>query len=566
MQSSISFSSLKKLGNGTFRLAWFGNIIRGTTSDGVNVVFAPYMVAQSTGEEVCDLSKRISVALPIAYLRKFRIGDIWESGGWTGRRDTQTRETFRLDISHDSTEVMPVGVPVNSNRNNPKYLLPFSDFEGHRDHTHSQCVRIALKDGAMLVIPCMEILRFYFGASGSFLKRLFSGAFALDRLYSDARLNPKTRVASIDLAPDLPGVAAATVARIAFCSQANSAARWIVNSGIANAANQLIYYPKTTFPFFGETNLTAYGRWILHGNSRTFLAEQLSQCTHPFPFDKLYYSTTRSLIKPGMAGKALAKPADNVGTGNGGCSESAISLTDAPISSTLLNMGLPADDDDLCFPDLANKFIRRICKPKPAVGNMKQEISRYELGGGAETSSSTIRGAEIATNLEEIRLDRYPLPDAAAVIERAVRANDTANPGYMVWQSILGQDRYEKGDKTAFAPGNAIVTDNNDRRLQNVWAAVFKVRIDPIAVPVLVLLRDNITEDADDHVVLLRLDPSRVHENVAEYCRLFAAGNQSKAFVDNLLEMIESQRASDLVTILRKLSMVPGKLIRRRFN
>lgn len=361
MQSSVSFNALRRLGDGSFRIVWFGNIVRGKTADGITVVFAPSKVSPSTGEEACDLSKRISIVLPVAYLRKFRIGDIWEDARWTGRRDTQTRETFRLDISKSSSTVMPVGVPLNGDRNiNLQYLLPFSDFEGHRDHTHAQCVRIALADSSTLVVPCMELVRFYFGASGSFLKRLFSGAFALDRLYSDARINKKNRTASIELATDLSGVAATTVARIAFCEQARSAARWIVNSSVATAANRLIYYPKTTFPFFGTTDLTAYGRWISHGDSRIFLAEQLSRCTHPFPFDTLYYSTSRSLVKLGITGKEPEPSGGTKDTNHTNASQPTIDLSDAPISSVLQNCGLPGDDGGgLCFPDLANKIVAK---------------------------------------------------------------------------------------------------------------------------------------------------------------------------------------------------------------
>lgn len=564
MQSSVSFGALRRLGEGAFRIVWFGNIVRGTTTDGVTVIFSPSRMTPSTGEETCDLSKRTSVVLPVAYLRKFRIGDIWEGGKWTGRRDTQTRETFHLDIAENSTAVMPVGVPLNSDQVSPQYLLPFSDFQGHRDHTHTQCVRIALQDGSMLVVPCMELVRFYFGASGSFLKRLFSGAFALDHFYSNARLNQKNRTASIELAPDLPGVAAATVARIAFCSQARSAARWIVNSSIATAANGLMYYPKTTFPFFGKTDLTAYGRWIIHGKFRIFLAEQLSCCTHPFPFDTLYYSTACSLVKLGVTGKDPALSTGTVDSNHSNGLQSAIHLTDAPVSSTLQNIGLPTDDeDDLCFPDLANKKIRRVGKPKQTAGSSKPEISSKELGVGTETSSSTLRGAELAVDLDEVALDGLPPPDAAAVIEHAVRANAAAKPGYMTWLPIAGQETNARIRNEAFVRGDAIIRNDPEKRLQNIWAGVIEVRFDPIAAPVLVLIRDNITEDADDHVLLLRLEPSSIVEDIDSYSRLFATGKQSEAYTRSILEMVGSQRATDLTAILRRLSLIVPALLRK---
>ncbi len=460
---------------------------------------------------------------------------------------------------------MPVGVPLNSDRLSPQYLLPFSDFDGHRDHTHAQCVRITLEDGSTLVVPCMELIRFYFGASGSFLKRLFSGAFALDRLYSDARLNQKNRTASIDLAPDLSGVAAATVARIAFCSQARSAARWIINSCVATAANRLNYYPKTTFPFFGKTDLTAYGRWIVHGESRTFLAEQLSCCTYPFPFDTLYYSTTRSLVKSRVISKELTPSAGTMDGSHSDGHDLPINLNDAPVSSILQDIGLPADDEgDLCFPDLANKKIHRVGKPKHPIGASNPEMSVEELGVGTQTSSSALRGAELATDLDEVALDGLPPPDAAKVIERAVSANRALRTDYMAWQSITGQTKCTENPEETFVRGDMIIADDNDRRLKNIWAGIIEVRLEPIVAPILVLVRDNIIEDADDHVVLLRLGNSCERADIDSYCRLFAARKQSEAYSRNIIGMIESQRASDLSAILRRLSMIIPLFLKQR--
>lgn len=200
MQSPPTFSALKKLGPGTFRVSWFGNVVRSNTADSVVVMFAPREISTETGEVGFAYNKCIPVPLPVAYLRKFRIGDIWENGNFTGSRDLQALETFQLNISPQTATVLPAGAPLSGDRPSPEYPLPFSAFQGHRDHTHSQCVRIQLGDGSIFIVPCMELVRFYFGSSGSFLKRLFSGAFALNNLYARATLNPITKVANIALA------------------------------------------------------------------------------------------------------------------------------------------------------------------------------------------------------------------------------------------------------------------------------------------------------------------------------------------------------------------------------
>ena len=225
-------------------------------------------------------------------------------------------------------------------------------------------------------------------------------------------------------------------------------------------------------------------------------------------------------------------------------------------------MGLPADNEgNLCFPDLANKIIRRVGKSKSTGGTAKTEVSETELGVGTETSSSALRGAELAIDLDEVSLNRLPPPDAAEVMLRAVSANAASRPGYMAWKPILAQEAGMGSGSNVFVRGDAIQKDQSNQRLQNIWAGVLEVRVGPIIAPVLVLVRDNITEDADDHIVLLRLDPSLISEEIDKYCCSFAAGKQSEAFAANILEVIESERATDLLGILRRLSMILPSLL-----
>lgn len=554
MQSTLALSALKRLGKGAYRIAWFGNIVRKTTLDGVSVVFTPLSIDPSTGEERSDVFKHIPVMVPIAFLRALRIGDIWEDCRWTGRRDTRAKETFHLDVTENNTAVMPAGALTEKDSSNPKFLLPFSAFAGHREHTNSQCLRIALQDGASLVIPCMELIRFYFGASGSFLKRLLSGPFALERLYTDARLNPRSGTANIELAPDLHGVAATTVARIAFCKQAASAARWIVNSGVASAANRLDYYPKTNFPFHGKTDLTAYGRWIIDGNSRTFLAEQLSSCTHPFPFETLFYTTRQTLTKSDVGIDPTRSP-EKMDTSNSDRKEAAIQLTDGPISSSLQSMGIPScDEATLSFPDLANKKIRRVKNATQPPFSSKSKEPNAELGAGFATSSSTMRGAELATDLDEISIDELPPPDAALQIENQVRTIGTSSRGdYLTWWPIIDPYQFDTHQQ-AFVRCDRIFKDNNDRQLQNIWAGLIQIRIFSISLCVLVLVRDNATEDAENNVLMLRLERENLEEDIEICCRTFAAGAKPEAYTVHAIDMLHPKWTLKLRIALDRLA------------
>lgn len=555
MTSFLRFSALSRLGDGLFRVVWFGNVIGTNKVDRVIVVFSPCEINFATGELACDLSKRFPVSIPVAYLNEFRIGDLWRGGSWTGKSDNQSLETFELEISEQSVSVMPIGSPLNGAQGVPRYILPFDQFMGHKEHTGSQCARIALPDDSQLVIPCVELIRFYFGASGSFLKRLFSGVFALDRLYTNARLNPQSLVGSIDLASDLAGVAAATVARIAFDSQARSAARWIVNSNVAASVNSVSYYPKTTFPFFGKTELTAHGRWISNGTERIFLAEKIAKCTHPFPFDSLFYTTSKTL-KEASAVLRSANCGENPSDNSPGTLEPHLQLTDGSISSVLQNVKLGiTEESETCFPDLALKRIRRVkCKSNPTAIT-RNDSSPDELGAGHDTSTSKIRGAEVSANDQEIFLDGTPPPDAAEVFERAVGWNQAASANYMTWLSL--DDSHTEAPKNAFTPGNMVLQGCTVAALENIWAGLLKVTKRGDASLILVLVRDNLTEDAADHICLVRLDSEDVTAQIEKYCLAFSTRNPSDEFDRQVLRILESRQALSLHSLLRNLSMLP---------
>ncbi len=564
MSTSLYFRTVHALGDGRFRLIWFANVIRGANTVNFNAVFSPCVTNPETGEEFCNTQTRHSVSLPVAYLRQFRIGDIWENGQRTSRTNCETQESFALDISKENITIAPIGLPQSTDKGGHDYLLPFSTFDAHRDHTKSQCARIPLADGAILVIPCMELIRFYFGASGAFLKQLFSGALGIDSIFSNARLNPTTRVANIQLAPNLPGVAATTVARIAFSSQAMSAARWIVNSGIAASVNQSSYYPKTSFPFHGQTNLTARGCWIQTGTSRVFLAEQLLRCTHPFPFASLYYTAPRSISK--APAKATHSPAEETAPPSDTHDQASAptNLSNAATSYTMQAMGMQVDDSGLsCFPDLEQKKIRRVGHTPPQATS-SSAAAPAELGAGDHRGDSSVREAEFTIDLNETPLNGVPPPEAAELLEQAVKINQAIKSDYMAWKPIVRNTNASSPPVEPFLRGDTIFTESHEQRLHDIWVGRIEVGIDSIRQPILLLIRDNIPEDADDHIVYLRLEQNDSVDTIRNYCEKFAASAEDRQYVSRIVGSIESQRASDTMAILRNLSMVMPNALRQR--
>ncbi len=538
--------AVRTLGEGLFRVEWLGQVLRGTVTS-VSVVFAPWQIDPDTGEMGPAAGDHRTVAVPFACLRMFRMGDLWQSGMATGHRDLQARQTFSLSIQEGTAQVMPAGVPLEGTSGRPIYPLPFSVFAGHRENTQSHCVRVAVGSNAWLVIPCLELIRFYFGGSGSFLKRLFSGAFALDKLYKRCQFNSWTGTARVELADDLSGAAAATVARIALDTQAKWAASWIVNSGVAATANRMRYHPKTTFPFLGDTDLTVDGRWIEQYGYRVFLGEQIIRCTHPFPFGSLYYTTSRSHI--GTKVQSGAVP--HTSQWDGGLVPSAATVIEDVTSDCQLEpANVPLDSAVNPFPDLATKKIRRIKQDGRAHG---QSVSSYPLASGDSATLGEAREAEATDGFDELSEE-----ETVSVLNSAFSALESENSGLQIeWTT---PNDYSKGDVSGRFVRADRLCSAKEPRLANVWCSMLGYR--EFEPRLLVMTRDNVAEDVLDHVVFLRFD-SRNHSTLSNAILAFAQCDR-ESFAAIEMETIWTRAATKLTHVLRITSVAMQRMLMRR--
>ena len=80
-----------------------------------------------------------------------------------------------------------------------------------------------------MIIPCVELARFYFGSSSSLLSRLFLPPLSRDSLFSSASLDPYSRRLQIDLAEKMSGASAADIGRIS--TDPIAARKCLVNPG-----------------------------------------------------------------------------------------------------------------------------------------------------------------------------------------------------------------------------------------------------------------------------------------------------------------------------------------------
>ncbi len=279
-----------------WRVDWFGECaypggVRRYAQPSIRVALSPLR---------CDLNDHVALLSPdctdhqhqrevwppVAALPLLAIGDIWHEGRHVASPDYQVERFKGLRITPDTSVFVKAGLALDEH-----FLLPLGRHPWHRNHTHSYCVAVTLNDGRRLLVPCVELIRFYFGSSSNLLQRLFTAPLRSEKLWASKRFNPENRHLHIVLANGLSGASAADIGRVAESGLAWRAAAGVYASCQKATAQRHPAYLYTGFPFEGTTDLEANGTWLPFGDQAdaTFLVYRLRSCSFPFPFHSLSY-------------------------------------------------------------------------------------------------------------------------------------------------------------------------------------------------------------------------------------------------------------------------------------
>src|ERR1039457_1400427 len=94
------------------------------------------------------------------------------------------------------------------------FLLPLSEHPWHMQCTQSYCVILELPDDRRLIIPCIELIRFYCGSSSSLVTALFLPPLERKTLFSNPRLDQATGRLVLELGEKMSGASAADIGRL----------------------------------------------------------------------------------------------------------------------------------------------------------------------------------------------------------------------------------------------------------------------------------------------------------------------------------------------------------------
>jgi hypothetical protein len=312
--NSIYFNSLLRISafpkdGKNWRLDWFGEIafpnrlIRRTQpsvlvhlSRVIDDRFhnAPSILLSPDATTPAKFQRKVWIS--VGTMPMLRVGDIWCNGELVARPEYEIEYFSNLHVDRSTAHLVKSGLNLDERG----FLLPLAEHPWHMHCTQSYSVMLDLPNNRRLIIPCLELIRFYFGSSSRFLTQLFLPPIERSGFYTNPTFDKLRKHLTFDLADKMSGSSAADIGRLHLDPIAWHAATLIGTSALSASVSRLAVYPQTHFPFEGSTNLSVNGKWLsFEGQAKsTFLVYSLRSCSHPFPFKSLsYYMSSDSMLK-----------------------------------------------------------------------------------------------------------------------------------------------------------------------------------------------------------------------------------------------------------------------------
>lgn len=416
-----SISALPQDGN-FWRIDWFGDLafpnrsIRRTQpsllvhlSRVVDTKFLDNSSVLLSSDSTSAARFQRKVWISVGVLPLLRIGDIWCDGRLKASPDYQLATFTEVRIGDSTVSLIKAGL----NLDEKGFLLPLSEHPWHLQCTHSYCVMVDLPENRRLIIPCIELIRFYFGSSSSLITKLFLPPLERKALYRNAQYNEMTGRLVLELAEKISGASAADLGRLHLNPVAWRTALHISTSALKASLVSQNVYPQAFFPFEGETTLIAAGKWLSFGDQprATFVVFNLRSCSHPFPFRSLHYK-----IQNDSENARVRRPASETGTRtnlHGSAQDSSSQeIVETDSSNNLLskttNVRLAPR-----FPDLQKKSIWKnkllsTGQNEKFINGSGAAITRVAVGDSG--SEQRIRSIDLAIALDP-KAGRRPVPD-----------------------------------------------------------------------------------------------------------------------------------------------------------
>ncbi|MCG9065642.1 hypothetical protein LH425_11460 [Laribacter hongkongensis] len=299
-----------------YRLEWMGGICT-NLGDPSNPLLECFFTPVNPVSGRRDFSNQIRAGIAIGYLPTLFLGQTFQGNNRRPRFESApARLTLRLDLQQpgavEETSLLSIDTAARFDPVHQRFLKPRADHEsstlraglkrlqGTVVNTHAQT-----DAPTVILVPELELLRFYYVSSEYMAKLIFTGHFGRQS-WAESTYNLLHEEPSYDLESgvarfvyrlgfsrdDVP-----VLARILFEGGDRWAQRGVYRPGklaiaqrINAAGSSSLFYPRTRFPFMAQTTLELTGSyWNLKTNHPVFLVHQILSCSGPFPFKGISY-------------------------------------------------------------------------------------------------------------------------------------------------------------------------------------------------------------------------------------------------------------------------------------
>jgi hypothetical protein len=285
-----------------WRIDWFGAIERNPNVPSepyVQIIISPLM----QNEDIHSSAKKLAsthvtaysdqrvIKIGVGQLPLVSIGSIWLNGYCQSVKAGKSEYINNLLINDRTIRIIP-----GNHKEEGKNLIPYDAYRIGKGFMANLIAVERDNDPFGLIIPVMELIRFYYAVSTDMAHIIFSGDL---KHQPNNILNPEKcgfleeeNRCILHLRQHLSNEDGWVIGRILSCEEAWQGATLPHDTMMRDSLNTKFSHPESFFPFSGLTNLKVRGKYIKAQDSRSksgwrYLVLGIEHCSAPFPFDNL---------------------------------------------------------------------------------------------------------------------------------------------------------------------------------------------------------------------------------------------------------------------------------------
>lgn len=278
-----------------WRVDWYGSIERNErvpSEPKVQVIISPLVeeVSDYASIKAVNHDDRKIIGVGVGQLPAISIGSLWKNRRCLSYCAGQSKEFSDLVINAQTVQLLRSDFKVDGDTLIKRQFHQIGGAAGLR----ANCLAVKWKDDPYgIIIPALEIIRFYYAVSSKLSKAIFFGSFRHD---IESIVNPsltgidvEKKHAFLKLRKNFSNEDGYVIARILFNAAANRGAKLVHDSIIQQSLSDSKWlHPETLFPFEGSTNLVARVKpmKVAEGKWR-YIVFALEKCTGEFPYKTL---------------------------------------------------------------------------------------------------------------------------------------------------------------------------------------------------------------------------------------------------------------------------------------